>query len=210
MGKWLQCLWCGCGSPVFPQNWSSQKHSLMGIFLPLSFLISKMKIMISPFDVFSYIRSKWIWFFKCVLYTIISMIVMKMKSILHNTCCQLLCVVSSNRIFILFPFCSILCFWTSLNKNVFLKNPDTVVLAQGTCPTHRNMTYTMVWKCGKLFYHETSFFPNCHSNWKYNIWGDFFSISSNISLFEYNLGELIQHVVLKWKLEYRLTWEWNP
>lgn len=127
----------------------------------------------------------------------------KMKSILHNRCCQLLCVVSSNRIFILFPFCSILCSWTNLNKNVFLKNPDTVVLAQGTCPTHRNMTYTMVWNCGKLFYHETSFFPNCHSNWKYNIWGDFFSISSNISLFEYNLGELIQHVVLKWKLENR-------
>lgn len=129
MGKWPLCLWSGCGSPVFPQNSSSQKHSLMGIFLPLSFLISKMKVIISPFDVFSYIRSRWIWFFKCVLYAIISMIVMKMKSILHNRCCQLLCVVSSNRIFILFPFCSILCFWTNLNKNVFLKNTNTVVLA---------------------------------------------------------------------------------
>ena len=106
MGKWLQCLWSGCGSPVFPQNWSSQKHSLMGIFLPLSFLISKMKLMISSFDAFYYIKSKWIWFFTYVLCTIISMIVMKMKSILHNRWCQLLSVVSSKRIFILFPsFC---------------------------------------------------------------------------------------------------------
>ena len=58
MGEWLQCLWSGCGSPVFLQNSCSQKHSLMGIFLPLSFLISKMKIMISPFDAFYYIKSK--------------------------------------------------------------------------------------------------------------------------------------------------------
>ena len=128
MGGWPLCLWSGCGSPVFPQNSSSQKRSLMGIFLPLSFFISKMKVIISPFDVFSYIRSRWIWFFKCVLYTIISMIVMKMKSILHNRCCQLLCVVSSKRIFILFPSC-IFSFWTNLNKNVFLKNTTSVVLA---------------------------------------------------------------------------------
>ena len=58
MGEWLQCLWSGCGSPGLPQNSCSQKHYLMGIFLPLSFLISKMKIMISPFDAFYYIKSK--------------------------------------------------------------------------------------------------------------------------------------------------------
>ena len=58
MDEWPLYLWSGCGSPVFPQNSRSQKHSLMGMFLPLSFLISKVKIIISPFDVFSYIRSK--------------------------------------------------------------------------------------------------------------------------------------------------------
>ena len=154
MDEWPLYLWSGCGSPVFPQNSSSQKHSLMGIFLPLSFLISKMKIIISPFDVFSYIWYKWIWFFKCVLCTIISMIVMKVKSILHNRCCQLLCAVSSNRIFILFPFCSVLSFWTNLNKNVFLKNTNTVVLApllRGSAHVLRHVTQTMAWKCGKLF-----------------------------------------------------------
>ena len=155
----LEWLWISCASAEF----TFSEALLGGNFSASQFLISKMKIMISPFDAFCYIKSKWIWFFKCVLYTIISMIVIKMKYILHNRCCQLLCVVSSKRIFILFPSCSIFSFWTDLNKNVFLKNTNTGAgtLAQGICPTHRHMIYTVVWKCGKLFYNETFFLPNC-------------------------------------------------
>ena len=155
----LEWLWISCASAEF----TFSEALLGGNFSASQFLISKMKIMISPFDAFCYIKSKWIWFFKCVLYTIISMIVIKMKYILHNRCCQLLCVVSSKRIFILFPSCSIFSFWTDLNKNVFLKNTNigAGTLAQGICPTHRHMIYTVVWKCGKLFYNEIFFLPNC-------------------------------------------------
>lgn len=144
-----------------------------------------------------------------VLYTIISMIVMKMKSILHNTCCQLLCVVSSNRNLYPFSFCSILCFWTSLNK-MYLQNPTLGACSRGPAPPHTGTWPTLWFESVKLFYckRPSSQTVTATENITYEV--TFFQSPLNISLFEYNLGELIQHVVLKWKLEYRLTWEWNP